>query len=212
MSRAGYRALLEGGVRIFEWNGVMLHAKTAVADGRWARVGSTNANITSWFGNWELDVAIEDQTFGAEMQSMFLQDLENSTEVVLKSRSIFTGTRPAAQPEHRAMAQPRPHHAARRRRRRHSHRPLLRRGPHPAAGSRRGRGLQPVLELADLSRPGPALADLPQGDRDAAWRPGGMVRRGGVVPVLASLPAGNRLRRLEIRVTAGIRNATARVI
>ena len=32
MSRAGYRALLEGGVRIFEWNGVMLHAKTAVAD------------------------------------------------------------------------------------------------------------------------------------------------------------------------------------
>ena len=60
MSRAGYRALLEGGVRIFEWNGVMIHAKTAVADGRWARVGSTNANITSWFGNWELDVAIED--------------------------------------------------------------------------------------------------------------------------------------------------------
>ena len=57
MSRAGYRGLLEGGVRIFEWNGVMLHAKTAVADGRWARVGSTNANITSWFGNWELDVA-----------------------------------------------------------------------------------------------------------------------------------------------------------
>ena len=65
MSRAGYRALLDGGVRIFEWNGVMIHAKTAVADGQWARVGSTNANITSWFGNWELDVAIEDEKFGA---------------------------------------------------------------------------------------------------------------------------------------------------
>lgn len=91
MSRAGYRALLEGGVRIFEWNGVMIHAKTAVADGRWARVGSTNANITSWFGNWELDVAIEDAGFGAEMQAMFARDLENSTEVVLKSRKLFTG-------------------------------------------------------------------------------------------------------------------------
>jgi cardiolipin synthase len=90
MSRAGFRALLDGGVRIFEWNGVMLHAKTAVADGRWARVGSTNANITSWFGNWELDVAIEDKKFGAEMQAMFERDLQNSTEVVLKSSKLFT--------------------------------------------------------------------------------------------------------------------------
>ena len=40
LSRAGYRPLLEAGVRVFEWNGTMLHAKTAVADGRWARVGS----------------------------------------------------------------------------------------------------------------------------------------------------------------------------
>jgi cardiolipin synthase len=88
MSRAGYRALLEGGVRIFEWNGVMLHAKTAVADGKWARVGSTNANITSWFGNWELDVAIEDTHFGQKMMAMFETDLENSTEVVLKDRKM----------------------------------------------------------------------------------------------------------------------------
>ena len=91
MSRAGYRALLEGGVRIFEWNGVMLHAKTAVADGKWARVGSTNANITSWFGNWELDVAIEDANFGAQMMAMYEKDLANSTEVVLtahKMRSV----------------------------------------------------------------------------------------------------------------------------
>ena len=91
MSRAGYRTLLEGGVRIFEWNGVMLHAKTAVADGRWARVGSTNANITSWFGNWELDVAVEDADFGQQMMAMFENDLANSTEVVLtahKMRSV----------------------------------------------------------------------------------------------------------------------------
>ena len=88
MSRAGYRALLEGGVRIFEWNGVMLHAKTAVADGKWARVGSTNANITSWFGNWELDVAIEDERFGRQMMAMYETDLANSTEVVLTARKM----------------------------------------------------------------------------------------------------------------------------
>ena len=48
LSRAGYRALLEAGVRVFEWNGTMLHAKTAVADRRWSRVGSTNLNLVSW--------------------------------------------------------------------------------------------------------------------------------------------------------------------
>jgi cardiolipin synthase A/B len=90
MSRAGFRALLEGGVRIFEWNGPMVHAKTAVADGKWARVGSSNLNITSWFGNWELDVAIEDEGFGRQMMAMYERDLQNSTEVVLKSRRLHT--------------------------------------------------------------------------------------------------------------------------
>jgi cardiolipin synthase len=88
MSRSGFRALLEGGVRIFEWNGSMIHAKTAVADGKWARVGSSNLNVTSWFGNWELDVAIEDKKFGAQMMAMYERDLENSTEVVLKARRV----------------------------------------------------------------------------------------------------------------------------
>src|SRR5579875_2107056 len=51
LSRTGYRALLEAGIRVYEWKGSMLHAKTAVADDRWARVGSTNLNIASWLGN-----------------------------------------------------------------------------------------------------------------------------------------------------------------
>ena len=82
-SRAGYRPLLEAGVRVFEWNGTMLHAKTAVADGKWARVGSTNLNIASWFGNCELDAVVEDAPFAREMEEMYLGDLANSTEVVL---------------------------------------------------------------------------------------------------------------------------------
>ncbi|HEY6559575.1 MAG TPA: phospholipase D-like domain-containing protein [Polyangiaceae bacterium] len=85
-SRAGYRALLEAGIRVFEWNGTMLHAKTAVADGRWARVGSTNLNIASWLGNHELDAVIEDTAFAAQMEEVYLRDLANSTEVVLDDR------------------------------------------------------------------------------------------------------------------------------
>jgi cardiolipin synthase len=86
LSRAGYRPLLEAGVRVFEWNGTMLHAKTAVADGRWARVGSTNLNPASWLGNWELDVAVENREFAEEMEAMYLDDLQNATEIVLSHR------------------------------------------------------------------------------------------------------------------------------
>ena len=83
LSQAGYRPLLEANVRVFEWNGPMMHAKTAVADGRWARVGSTNLNPASWLGNWELDVVVENERFGQAMEQMFLNDLSMSTEIVL---------------------------------------------------------------------------------------------------------------------------------
>src|SRR5436190_12790988 len=101
LSRAGYRSLIEAGVRVFEWNGTMLHAKTAVADARWARVGSTNLNIASWFGNCELDAVIEDKTFGQQMEQMYIQDLAKSTEIVLDARR-------------RVRAPGEPHHAQRR--------------------------------------------------------------------------------------------------
>jgi cardiolipin synthase len=94
-SRAGYRPLLEAGVRVFEWNGSMIHAKTAVADGRWARVGSTNLNIASWLGNRELDVIVEDDRFAREMEDMFLQDLRNATEVVLQRNRVRAPGAPA---------------------------------------------------------------------------------------------------------------------
>jgi cardiolipin synthase len=86
LSRSGYRPLLEAGIRVFEWNGAMLHAKTAVADGRWARVGSTNLNIASWVNNYELDVAIEDADCAHCMQDMYEDDLRNSTEIMLSAR------------------------------------------------------------------------------------------------------------------------------
>ena len=93
LSRSGYRTLLEAGVRVFEWNGPMLHAKTAVADGRWARVGSTNLNVASWLGNHELDIIAEDRPFAALMETMYLDDLTNATEVVLDRRHRPSGRR-----------------------------------------------------------------------------------------------------------------------
>ena len=85
--RTGYRPLLEAGVRIYEWKGPMLHAKTGVADSRWARVGSTNLNISSWLGNCELDAIIEDKSVAGEVEQMFLDDLKNATEILLDDRS-----------------------------------------------------------------------------------------------------------------------------
>lgn len=82
-TRTTYRTLLETGVRVYEWNGSMVHSKTAVFDGKFSRVGSTNLNVASWFGNLELDVLVEDENFGNQMMEMFLRDLENSTEIVL---------------------------------------------------------------------------------------------------------------------------------
>ena len=87
LSHAQYRPLLESGIRVYEWNGTMLHAKCAVADGLWARVGSTNLNLASWMTNYELDVAVEDTAFAGAMAKQFLQDLCRATEIVLTSRN-----------------------------------------------------------------------------------------------------------------------------
>lgn len=89
LSAAGYRPLLEAGVRVFEWKGSMLHAKTAVADGRWARIGSSNLNIASWMGNFELDAVVENVDVAARMQALYVEDLAQSTEIVLERRRRF---------------------------------------------------------------------------------------------------------------------------
>ncbi len=102
LSRAGYRPLLEAGIRVFEWNGPMLHAKTAVADGSWARIGSSNLNLASWIGNWELDISVEDADFAGQMEAMFRADLANATEIVLDLGNV-----------HAAPQSPEPHPARR---------------------------------------------------------------------------------------------------
>lgn len=108
LSRSGYRPLLKAGIRVFEWNGSMLHAKTAVADGQWARVGSSNLNIASWLNNREIDVAVEDADFAGQLAAQYERDLENATEIVLAPRRYRRGERVRSseatkpnQPQHR---------------------------------------------------------------------------------------------------------------
>jgi cardiolipin synthase len=79
-----YKQLLRNGVRIWEWNGIMMHAKTSVIDGRWVRVGSTDFNPLGVAINYELDAVIESPELGKEAEAMFLHDLDESTEIRIR--------------------------------------------------------------------------------------------------------------------------------
>lgn len=76
-----YRTLLRHGVRIWEWKGEMMHAKTSVVDGRWTRVGSTDFNPLGVAINFELDIYIDDADVGARAEELFLAELALSREV-----------------------------------------------------------------------------------------------------------------------------------
>jgi cardiolipin synthase len=81
-TRSYYASLLRNGVRIWEWQGEMMHAKSSVMDGMITRIGSTDFNPLGAAINYELDAIIGDRSFAAEAEAMFLADLEQSTEVV----------------------------------------------------------------------------------------------------------------------------------
>jgi cardiolipin synthase A/B len=83
ITRRFYPRLLRNGVRIWEWQGEMMHAKTQVADGRYCRVGSTDFNPLGVAINFELDAVIDDTGIGAQMEAMFTDDLTRSREVRL---------------------------------------------------------------------------------------------------------------------------------
>lgn len=82
-----YKRLLRNGVRIFEWRGEMMHAKSSVIDGKWVRVGSTDFNPLGVAINFELDAIIEDATVGATAEAMFLRDLTLSKEIRRRRRA-----------------------------------------------------------------------------------------------------------------------------
>ena len=79
--RSFYDVLLDGGVRIFERQSALLHAKTAIVDGVWSTIGSTNLDWRSFLYNDELNAVVLGREFAGEMQAMFEKDLEASREI-----------------------------------------------------------------------------------------------------------------------------------
>ena len=86
LTRTGYRELLRAGVHVFEWLGPMIHAKTLVADRQWARVGSSNLNVSSLLGNYELDLLTDNVAMADALAAQFRRDLQSSREIVLDPR------------------------------------------------------------------------------------------------------------------------------
>ena len=78
-----YEPLLRAGVQIHERHGVILHAKTALIDGVWATVGSTNLDWRSFLHNHELNAVVLGSEFGLQVQAMFERDLALSTRITL---------------------------------------------------------------------------------------------------------------------------------
>ena len=78
-----YTRMLKSGLRIFELKTSVLHAKTAVIDGSWSTVGSTNLDMRSFLHNKEVNVVVIGDGFGREMESAFQEDLHDSREITL---------------------------------------------------------------------------------------------------------------------------------
>ena len=81
--RAHYSKLLQGGVKIFERRGAVMHSKTASLDGVWSTIGSTNLDWRSFLHNDELNAVILGRDFSRQMEAMFANDLVESDEINL---------------------------------------------------------------------------------------------------------------------------------
>ncbi len=79
--RSHYDSLLDSGVRIYERRDALLHAKTAVVDGVWSTIGSTNLDWRSFVHNDEANVEVLDEGFGKQMQDLFWIDVDQSVEI-----------------------------------------------------------------------------------------------------------------------------------
>ncbi|PIR18545.1 MAG: cardiolipin synthase B, partial [Elusimicrobia bacterium CG11_big_fil_rev_8_21_14_0_20_64_6] len=79
--RANYAPLLARGVRIFEWQGPMMHAKAVVVDGRWCAVGSYNLDHRSLQHNLEANLQTTDPAFTAELEQRFALGLAGAVEI-----------------------------------------------------------------------------------------------------------------------------------
>ncbi|HKS56506.1 MAG TPA: phospholipase D-like domain-containing protein [Steroidobacteraceae bacterium] len=83
-ARALYSSLLRHGVRVYEYQPRVLHAKTALVDNAWATIGTANLDYRSLFINAEVNLVTSDATFCDELAREFLTDLESAHEIKLE--------------------------------------------------------------------------------------------------------------------------------
>jgi cardiolipin synthase A/B len=95
-SRAYYADLLEAGIKVFESQEQIMHAKTMVVDGYWSTVGSSNLDYLSFLHNHEANAVILGAKFAAELEDVFLADQANAVEIELerwRERSLWQRTK-----------------------------------------------------------------------------------------------------------------------
>jgi cardiolipin synthase len=80
-ARAAYDKLLRAGVRIFEYQPRVLHAKTAVVDGVLSTMGTANLDYRSLFVNYELNLFSANGTLAGALEAQFLADVAQSEEI-----------------------------------------------------------------------------------------------------------------------------------
>ncbi|RZJ11314.1 MAG: cardiolipin synthase B [Rubrivivax sp.] len=80
-ARSRYAQLLEAGVQVHEMSNAVMHAKTAVIDGVFSSVGSSNLDWRSIVGNNEIDVIVLGDDFGEQMQALFVRDVAASEPI-----------------------------------------------------------------------------------------------------------------------------------
>lgn len=81
LSRGFYSQLLRGGVRLFLYQGAMVHAKTATIDGQWSTIGTANLDRLSLAGNYELNMEVFNTDVAKQMEEIFLLDSSNTVEL-----------------------------------------------------------------------------------------------------------------------------------
>jgi cardiolipin synthase len=82
--RSYYDELLAGGIKIYERQNALLHAKTALIDGVWSTVGSTNLDWRSFLHNQEVNAVVLGKEFGQRMRAAFDDDLAQSKQITLE--------------------------------------------------------------------------------------------------------------------------------
>jgi cardiolipin synthase len=83
--RASYEKLLKNGVRIYEYQPTMMHAKTLVVDGQFSAIGSMNFDNRSLAFNNESQLLTLDPGVGQNLDSLFLDDLRYAKEIKLET-------------------------------------------------------------------------------------------------------------------------------